>query len=325
VSAAKGTAGHHTVTHKLTTNALFTLTTNEQRFISNISMYIVPDFHDEVLLGRPALRRLGVDIIAALRTSFTTVTDDDNPSDDDDTASHTAQRLQEVDTEDDDNIPNISAYNRDEVTTALSTSIDNAHTEGLSDASCARLRAEFIDTDLQDAFRTKLTSDPPANVPPVRVTVLPSIHSIRHGARPYNPSKSAYMEQHLNLMCEYGYVRANPYATVASPAHPVRRANASHTDPIESQYRLTVDLRAVNSCTIPMQFPLPRLETFTETVAGATHFASIDLFNGYWQIPPTPSRLSRVFLNQDGPWHLYTNAPHPRIEERRRPLPSRHH
>lgn len=298
-SAAKGTAGTHIVTHKLTTNALFTLPTHEQRYIYNIVMLIVPDFRDEVLLGRPALRRLGVDIIAALRTSFTTVTEDDNPSDEEEPHTHTAFAVRVPDTEEDDNIPEVSPYNREDVMTALNSCIDTARTEGLSATSCDRLRDTLIHSELQDAFRTKLTNDPPADVIPVKVQMLPSIHSIRHGTRAYNPSKSAYMAAHIGMLVEFGYVVPNPFATVASPAHPVRRAQASHDDPIESQYRLTVDLRAVNNCTIPMQFPLPRLETFTATVSGATHFASIDLFNGYWQIPLHPDSQEYFSIKTD--------------------------
>jgi hypothetical protein len=193
----------------------------------------------------------------------------------------------------------ISAYNREEVTAALEDNINKAQLEGLSEASCQRLREASIYSDLHNAFRTALTNDPPADVTPVRVQVLPSIHSIRHGTRTYNPSKSTYMANHLNMMPEYGYVRPNPYATVASPAHPVRRPNAAPDDPIENQYRLTVDLRAVNNCTIPMQFPLPRLELFTDIVAGATHFASIDLYNGYWQIPLHPDSQEYFSIKTD--------------------------
>jgi transposase InsO family protein len=298
-SAAKGTAGSHTVTQKITTNALFTLPTQEQRIINDMDLLIVPDFNEEVLLGRPALKRLGIDIIAALRSSFTTVTENDNISDTEDVITATAFVAKDLDTEEDDTIPEISVYNRDDVTSALNTCIDNACSEGLSTANCDRLREAFIDSELQDAFRTKLSNDPPADVTPVKVQVLPSIHDIRHGTRVYNPSKSAYMAAHVQMLIDYGYVVPNSFATVASPAHPVRKPQATHDDPIENQYRLTVDLRAVNNCTIPMQFPLPRLETFTEIVSGASHFASIDLFNGYWQIPLHPDSQEYFSIKTD--------------------------
>jgi RNase H-like domain found in reverse transcriptase/Reverse transcriptase (RNA-dependent DNA polymerase) len=83
----------------------------------------------------------------------------------------------------------------------------------------------------------------------------------------------------------YNYVVRTPLATIVSPAYPVKKPKVAADAPLEDQYRITVDLRAVNACTIPTKFPLPRLETFMELAAGKKYFGSLDLFGGYWQLP----------------------------------------
>ena len=54
-TASKNANGSHRVTHKLTTNATLVLPTKETRTVSNISLLIVPDLCDEILIGKPTL------------------------------------------------------------------------------------------------------------------------------------------------------------------------------------------------------------------------------------------------------------------------------
>jgi transposase InsO family protein len=304
----------HYATHKLRTNATVTLDTGEERTMSNLVLYLVTDFGDEVLLGRPALNRLGIDIKAQLRHVFATPklpegTQTNGDSSDSEPTSPRAffANLTNLDAPDEADLAmdeqlaflDVGDAQMDAIVEAIRTGIKNAGEEGLSDASCARLHEEIINTDLCNAFRITMAADPPADVPPVKITFNPSIYDVTHGPRRYSPIKAEFMDAHLNTLAAYGYVKHNPCAAIASPAHPVRKAAAKPDEPPESQFRLTVDLRAVNNATQPMHYPLPLLDTITRVVAGATHFATIDLNNGYWQIPLHPDSQEFFSIRTD--------------------------
>ena len=303
----------HFATHKLRTHATVTLDTGEQRTMNNMVLYLVTDFTDEILLGRPALLRLGIDIKAQLRRVFATPTMPEEIQPDGNlTAMESASpkafsaNLTSLDMPDESDLAmdeelsflEIGDVQSDAIKDAISSSIDKAAKEGLTSSSCDRLHTEIINTDLLDAFRTTMAADPPADIPPVKISFKPTIYDVTHGPRRYSPLKTAFMDAHLATLETYGYVRHNSCAAIASPAHPVRKATAKPDDPPEAQFRLTVDLRAVNSATQPMHYPLPLLDTITRVVAGAMHFATIDLNNGYWQIPHSPGE-SGILLNSD--------------------------
>jgi transposase InsO family protein len=180
----------------------------------------------------------------------------------------------------------------------------------LSEAQAAGLSAPMADqlrhvlmTELMDVFRINLTADPPAKVTPVSCEVDPGVRSVKHGARTYTREKSRFMEVTMNRLEECGWVKKTPQATIASPAHVVKKHDVDPMAPIEQQYRLTVDLRAVNKFTAPMQFPIPRLEVFAEMVSGAKMFGKLDLFNGFWQIPiDTKSQKYFAIRTDVGVW-----------------------
>jgi transposase InsO family protein len=137
--------------------------------------------------------------------------------------------------------------------------------------------------------------------------MLPSINTVKQpGLRRYNKIGSQAMAAIMHKLERFGYVFRNNHATFCSPAYPVPKANVDHTAPPEQQYRLTVDLRVINLHTIPTRFPLPRLETFVERVAGMTYFGTLDLFNGYWQLPLDEScRKYFSIMTDAGIWTPY--------------------
>ena len=49
------------------------------------------------------------------------------------------------------------------------------------------------------------------------------------------------------------------------------------------EYRLTIDMRAVNACLEATQWPMPCTETLMEYLVGMGYFISVDFFEGYWQ------------------------------------------
>lgn len=46
-----------------------------------------------------------------------------------------------------------------------------------------------------------------------------------------------------------------------------------------------VDFRSLNQRSIADRYPLPNIEDFLEDLQRWSHFTSLDLFSGYWQVP----------------------------------------
>lgn len=81
----------------------------------------------------------------------------------------------------------------------------------------------------------------------------------------------------------------SPYA---SPVLLVRKKNG---DP-----RMVVDYRKLNSQTTRMNFPVPGIDEQFEHLAGCHIFATLDLANGYMQVPLTPeARRKTAFITAD--------------------------
>ena len=180
--------------------------------------------------------------------------------------------------------PDVDRHEPEKVQTALDTALDKAQLAGLSKQAVDKLR-EHVSTTSADAFRLVLSNDPPARVAPIKVHVDADVFATKQGRRRYSKADSVFMAAMMRKLEDFGYVYADPAATCVSPAYPVTKADPDPNAPPETQKRLTVDLRWVNSHTRPIRYPLPVLQTFAETVAGMGYFGTLDLFNGYWQLP----------------------------------------
>ena len=53
----------------------------------------------------------------------------------------------------------------------------------------------------------------------------------------------------------------------------------------DGTFRMCVDYRRLNQCTVKDAQPLPRSDDVLEAVGGARWFSCLDLASGYWQMP----------------------------------------
>ncbi len=81
-------------------------------------------------------------------------------------------------------------------------------------------------------------------------------------------------------------------------------------------WRMCVDYRALNTITVKDRFPLPNLQDQLQHLQQASYFSSLDLTQGYYQIPVRPEdRPKTAFRTADGvfQWNVMpfglTNAP----------------
>lgn len=193
-----------------------------------------------------------------------------------------------------------------EMTQSLERMIAEAKSAGATKQELAKLQ-EIIASH-RDVWRVKLRGDPPARVTPLKVEVQTGAAPVRARPRRYTPEAKAFMKEFTDLLVKYGLAYRNPNARWASPVNPVLRpkkvktekepADGEHKaddalgtrtaepeEPLIKRYRFTVDLRRVNAVTVPIMWPMPHLESMLASLRGARAFATLDLFNGYWQAP----------------------------------------
>ena len=53
----------------------------------------------------------------------------------------------------------------------------------------------------------------------------------------------------------------------------------------DGTFRMCVDYRRLNQCTVKDAQPLPRSDDVLEAVGGARWFSCLDLASGYWKMP----------------------------------------
>ena len=130
----------------------------------------------------------------------------------------------------------------------------------------------------EDVFRVEFSNDAPVKVPPMKVRIKEGCEPIMSRSRRYPPLHRDYMREHMEDLEQHGLVRRNPDSRWGSAPRIVTKKEAG-------QYRMTVDLRAVNDVTIPMSWPMPHLEVVMNNLEGSNCFFSLDCFRFYWQLP----------------------------------------
>lgn len=79
----------------------------------------------------------------------------------------------------------------------------------------------------------------------------------------------------------------------SSPVVLVRKKSGEH--------RFCIDYRRLNNVTKRDVYPLPRMDDVFDRLAGAQYFSTLDLKNGYWQVPVAGGdRQKTAFITPDG-------------------------
>jgi hypothetical protein len=133
-----------------------------------------------------------------------------------------------------------------------------------------------------DVFRLTLGRDPPVDMPPLKVHLKADAKAVRCKARRYSLPQREFMQGHMKELESAGFIYRNPTSRWACAPLIVRKP---HT---KDEFRMTVDLRPVNSQTEQIVWPMPMLEVVVDHLRGATCFFLLDFFKGYWQFALHP-------------------------------------
>jgi cleavage and polyadenylation specificity factor subunit 1 len=123
---------------------------------------------------------------------------------------------------------------------------------------------------------------------PVQHSLEVTRSPFRHKFRPLSPEKEAIAKKEFLDMERMGVVRRG-HGQWASPLHMVKKTNGS--------WRPCGDYRHLNSITRHDSYPLPRIASMTNRLAGATIFTKLDLVRAYHQIPMAPEDVEKTAIN----------------------------
>ncbi|KAE9046006.1 hypothetical protein PR001_g4734 [Phytophthora rubi] len=212
---------------------------------------------DEVLIGDETLKSLGINVDQLLEQ----LAGKAGPEEDED-------NIEEEDL--------VGTTSEDEILERIDLLLADAIKEGFPQEFVQELR-EAVKTET-DIWRTKLGSDPPAKLEPLRVVLVGGSVPYRTKPRQYSAAKTKFLSEYGKQLEKFELVFRNNQGRWACAAIPVRKKG-----PVE-EYRCANDYRPMNKKTIPIAGAMPYLLVVIAKVKGACFFATFDLFKGFWQL-----------------------------------------
>jgi Reverse transcriptase (RNA-dependent DNA polymerase) len=164
----------------------------------------------------------------------------------------------------------------DELKKALQALADDAQIKGASIKFVTRLRE--LPITHQNAFRLHLGQDPPADVRPLKIELKLDAKPKGKPARNYAPPQAQFLAAKMADMKRLGLVQKKLASRWASPPLILPKAGPEN-------FRFTLDLRYPNSQAEQVSWPMPNMEDKLASLAGSKYFSTLDLMQGFWQLP----------------------------------------
>ena len=164
----------------------------------------------------------------------------------------------------------------------LDEMIDACRVEGMT-SNGLKEAAHMVKKRRYEVWRMKLRKGDVADVPNLNIEVEPGVkfELPKPYRRRYNPRETKWWDENTKELVRIGVLRPSGSGQL-SPSNllPKKRDGVVLPD----DFRMIIDMRAVNKLVRAMHYGLPRLDTVVHHLAGAVCFAKGDNINGYWQV-----------------------------------------
>ena len=133
-----------------------------------------------------------------------------------------------------------------------------------------------------------------------RIELLPGTQPVRCKPRPVSEEKRRIIAEKVDKMRKWGVCeQANsPWgAAVVLSLKP------------DLDWRFCLDFRGLNAVTVRDVYPMPNMEQVLSSLHGAKYMSSLDMEQGFWQVPiPAEHRERTAFVTPDGQFQYVTMA-----------------
>lgn len=279
----------HKIVIKCQTRADVQLNTRlGQVTVRNVLFYVINDDMDEVLIGQPLLKQLGVDVDEQVSKLAGT------------TINLVEERVAVSDAMPD--IHTIKKFNSAEVEQALNDRLVEAKNAGATPEQLAKLK-ELV-YKYSDVWRVYLCGDPPADVRPLKVNPKGDFVNQKPKARRTGPMQSEFIHRYVTQLEETGLLIRTYDATHANPVHVVKKKDNPTWDTLMDSFRLTGDYVKTNEQMESLiSSTMPDMEVITHQVKDSKYFMSCDGFKAFWMLPLHPdSQRYFAIVTDRGVW-----------------------
>lgn len=264
-----------TILYSATVSKLVVRTMEGPLILANIEFLVCEEVIEELLIGKPLLKSLGIDLdrqVALLvrRQRDATVR-----------AKRTGLREycpSEVHERQKEN-PN----NPGRILEIFDKKLEQARKKGLSFKYSRKIRKLLI--RYINNFALELDETSGANVPPYEIELKENENIARCAPRRYSSLQSQFLEYKFGKMIKAGFAKELRGARSCSPAL-IQNKVLAPSD-FTTDFRLTSDFRRINANTVPLNFPLINMELVSRWVAGSKYYQKYDLTDFFTQLKTT--------------------------------------
>ncbi len=143
-------------------------------------------------------------------------------------------------------------------------------------------------SEYQDIFPDELTSLPPERELVHEIELIPGAQPIARSPYKMSPSESLELKNQINQLLEQGFIKPS----VSPWGAPVLFQKKK-----DGTFRLCIDFRGLNQCTIKNKYPLPRIDELLDRLGKAKVFSKIDLRSGYYQVRIRDEDIPKTAFN----------------------------
>ena len=143
-------------------------------------------------------------------------------------------------------------------------------------------------SEYQDVFPEELTDLPPGRGLVHEIELIPGAQPLAKSPYKMSVSEALELKDQLTQLLEQGFIRPSVFPWGAPVLFQKKK---------DGTFRLCIDLRGLNQCTIKNKYPLPRIDELLDRLGGAKIFSKIDLRSGYYQVRIKEEDIPKTAFN----------------------------
>ena len=131
-------------------------------------------------------------------------------------------------------------------------------------------------SEYQDVFPEELTDLPPGRGLVHKIELIPGAQPLAKSPYKMSVSEALELKGQLTQLLEQGFYQTQCFSLGCSRLVSEKKRDGT--------FRLCIDFRGLNQCTIKNKYPSPRIDELLDRLGGAKIFSKIDLRSGYYQV-----------------------------------------